>query len=239
MAFHKKGPAFRRALTTTVAIFFSTTLLLLLLLPSTGITGNPYGKIGNPAASAQFFIPEEENNKNSSTKELKMSGDQNSLLFRGLIGSMISIEDAKVTGSTGQQINQGDYAVAGRWRMFVNESLVQRFVANLTVARTDGSEYYNIFIENIGRHSEFARSNSNNNTSSSQLTAQIYADSALPSIVVPVTVEIREDNNNNKVLRISDIGIDEREVEDDRQQAILRIIDGQSIYGIVEFQGPG
>jgi hypothetical protein len=112
--------------------------------------------------------------------------------------------------------------------MFANESLVQRFVANLTVAKTDGSEYHQILIENIGGHSEFARNN--NNISSSHMNVQISADSAGNGIVIPVTVEIRGDN---KVLRISDIAINQGQIEDGKQRDILRIIDGQLIYGIV------
>jgi hypothetical protein len=146
-----------------------------------------------------------------------------SLLLRGLIGSALSIQDANVTGNDGQTIH-GDYAATGRWRLFVNESIVQRFVANITLAKTDGSEYHNVLIENIGRDSEFE-------DTAFTITAQIYADSHLPSLIVPITIEVE-----NRVLRITDIDIDEGGVEDDQQEDILRIIDGQSIYGIVESQ---
>jgi hypothetical protein len=144
-------------------------------------------------------------------------------LLRDLIGSVVPTQDVNVTGIDGQAI-RGNYAATGRWRLFVNESIVQRLVANITLAKTDGSEYHNILIENIGRDSEFKEN-------AFEVTAQIYADSPLPSIIVPITLEVE-----NRVLRIADIEISEGEVEDSQQEAILRIIAGQSIYGIVESQ---
>jgi hypothetical protein len=227
--YYGRNAVFKRAL--AVAIAFTT----LSLLPAIGIAGKfDDGNMGLPTAYAQFNTPEvnqEEANTTAATTSIQnASTSSNNLLLRGLIGTMISVEGANATDSdnsdNGQAI-QGDYAVAGRWRMFANESLVQRFVANFTLAKTDGSEYHNIIIENIGRDSEFAR-----NTAS--ITAQVYANSTVPSTIMPITIEIRD-----KVLSISDIEIDGRTIEDERQQDILQIIDGQQIYGMTEFQGRG
>ena len=223
MVFFEQSSAFGRVVKSAVAIAFATVLLI----PAIGVGG----KFDNdamilPFASAQFsFVNPNENNTNTSQGNVSSTiTTNNNLLLRGLIGSMISTN----TTSNGGVITTGEYTVAGRWRMFANESLVQRFVANLTVAKTDGSEYHQILIENIGGHSEFARNN--NNISSSHMNVQISADSAGNGIVIPVTVEIRGDN---KVLRISDIAINQGQIEDGKQRDILRIIDGQLIYGIV------
>jgi hypothetical protein len=221
MVFHKKSPAFNLPMTILVVVF--TTLLL---VPSIGIIGKPYGKIGVPSASAQLSTQGNENN----TERGNMSSAQNAsisgLLFRGLVGSMISSTNATADG--GQEATHVDYTVTGRWRMFVNDSIVQRFVANLTVARIDGSQYYNIFIENVGRESQFSGNSAN-------IMAQVFADSNLPSATFPMKLEI-----NGKVLRIPQIDIGQRTMENDlKQQSSLRLIAGQPIYGIVEFQGPG
>jgi hypothetical protein len=213
------SPIFGRVLKTAAAIAF----LLLLLIPTIGIIGKFNDDIILPPASAQFsFANPNENNTNTIQGSDVLPTTNNTLLLRGLIGSTISTDNANAT-NFGLPTAQGDYTVAGRWRMFVNESLIQRFVANLTLARTDGSKNYNIVIENI-EHSEFSRN------VPSHMNVQIYANSSLPSIILPVTVEIKGDN---KVLKISDISINEGQVEDSQQRDILGILDGQSIYGIV------
>ncbi|AFU60321.1 hypothetical protein Ngar_c34060 [Candidatus Nitrososphaera gargensis Ga9.2] len=193
-----------------------------------------------PTASAQFIIPEEDDSGNQNTSTSTSSSTQNitsssppsssSLLLRGLIGSMIIASSSTTTNqnANGTTDITDDYIVVGRWRMLVNESLVQRFAANLTVARVDGSEYHNnIIIESIGRPSEFAGNASN-------IMTQISTDSSVPGEVIPLRLEIKD-----RVLEIADINIDENTVEDQELGNILSIIDGQSIFGIVEFQGTG
>jgi hypothetical protein len=222
MTFCKKDSC-RRALKTAAIVFAA-----LSLLPAIGIVEKfDDSMVVIPAASAQLVMPEDDgqNTNISSTQNTSSS-----FLLRGLIGSMISTEqDANITDVTGgQQVNESDYTVTGRWRLFVNESLVQRFVANLSMARTDGSEYHNnIIIESIGRPSEFAGN-------SSIITAQVYTDSPLPGTIVPIRLEIKD-----RVLTIVDIDIDEGSIEDEEQRNILGIIDGQSIHGIAELKGTG
>ena len=63
----------------------------------------------------------------------------------------------------------------------------------------------------------------------------IYADGiANPATIVPITLEL-----HGKVLRIADINIEERKIDDPKQANTLRIIDGQTIYGMMESQGVG
>lgn len=191
-----------------------------LLLPAIVIAGKPYGMTALQSANAQFNATEISPETNTaSTQETPTR-----LLARGLIGTMISIDRANITDSENGQEIQGDYAVAGRWRMFVNNSLVQRFLANFTVAKTDGSENYNVIIENIGQKPDFV-------DNAARITMQAYADSTLPSTILSVTVEIRD-----RVLRISEIETAGMAIEDDTQAAIMQIINEQPIYGIVEFR---
>lgn len=224
MSFYERDAAFKRAL--AAAIVFST----LSLLPAAGIAAKfDDGKIGLPTAHAQVSTPgvNQEVNTTKTTTSIQ-NASTSSILLSGLIGSLISIEGVNVTDSDTGQAIQGDYAVTGRWRMFVNEGFVQRFAANFTLAKADGSEYYNnIFIRIIGQY-PFAEN------ASSSMTAQVFANSTLPSAIVSINVEIRD-----KVLKISDIKIFERMIEDDRHQDILQIIDGQQIYGIAELQRRG
>ncbi|MEW6604840.1 MAG: lipocalin [Thermoproteota archaeon] len=195
-----------------------------------------------PTASAQFTLEPEGGNDTETGQATSTPAsptndttngnaitfqNRSTFLLRGLIGTTSLMEDG--AGAFGNETNQqdSDYVMAGRWRLFVEDGLVQRFVANFTLARTDGSQHYNIIIEDIGTDSEFA-------DDASEITTQIYADSTLPTIVAPVTIEVE-----GRVLRITDIDIDEDDIEDVQQREILSIIDGQSIYGIVEFQGTG
>jgi hypothetical protein len=214
MVFYGKTFTFGR--TRIAAIAFAA----LLLLPAIGIAGKPADDAALQTASAQFITPDGQATNATSVQ------NASSFTLRGFIGSMVStIEDVNATGISGQAANQSDYIVAGRWRMVVNETLVQRFVANLTMAKTDGSEYHSIFLESIGRHSEFE-----NNTS--RVTTQVYIDGVLLNIAVPITLEV-----NDRVLKITDIGIGVRTIGgDDKPQDALRIIDRQSIYGIVQVQ---
>lgn len=212
-----------------------------ILVTDIGISGSGTAHV-LPAASAQFTIEPEGGNETEMGQATPMPAsptndtingnalaiqNRSTFLLRGLIGTTSIMEDG--AGAFGNETNQqdGDYVMAGRWRLFVEDGLVQRFVANFTLARTDGSQHYNIIIEDIGTDSEFA-------DNASEITTQIYVDSTLLTIVAPVTIEVED-----RVLRITDIDIDEDEIEDVKQREILNIIDGQSIYGIVEFQGTG
>lgn len=153
--------------------------------------------------------------------------NESSFLLRGLVGTTVTVQTTSDIEENATSQQDDHYVITGRWRLFVNESLVERFVANLTVARTDGSEYHNFIIENIGRSPPFVGN-------SSTIMTQLYTNSTSPSTIANISLEIRD-----KVLVMTDIEIIDEAIEDVERQNILRIIDRQSIYGIVEFQGAG
>jgi hypothetical protein len=134
--------------------------------------------------------------------------------------------------------------VTGRFRVFANESLVNRFVVEMDLAAIDGTAingtaFHNVTIEDTTPH-RFQLTETGNGSAttsaggsvppvSSNLMTRIYVDSSTPVIDnVPVTISIR-----GQVLAIEGIDIDETTITDTGQQDILSIIDGQSIYGIV------
>jgi hypothetical protein len=129
--------------------------------------------------------------------------------------------------------------VNGRWRIFANESLVNRFIAEMDLAAINGTAFHNITIEETIPHRfELTESGNGTNTTtatgsipavSSNLMTRIYVDGNTPIIDnVPMTISIR-----GQVLAIEGIDIDETRITDTGQRNILSIIDGQSIFGIV------
>jgi hypothetical protein len=134
--------------------------------------------------------------------------------------------------------------MAGRFRVFANESLVNRFIAEMDLAAINGTAingtaFHNITIEDTAPHRfELTESGNGTNTTTatgsippvtSNLMTRIYVDSNIPIIDnVPMTISIR-----GQVLAIEGIDIDETRITDTEQQDILSIIDGQSIFGIV------
>jgi hypothetical protein len=134
--------------------------------------------------------------------------------------------------------------VNGRWRIFANESLVNRFIAEMDLAAIDGASinetaFHNITIEETTPH-RFELTESGNGTNittatgsippvSSNLMTHIYVNGNTPIVDnVPMTISIR-----GQVLAIEDIDIDETTITDTGQLDILSIIDGQSIFGVV------
>ena len=156
-------------------------------------------------------------------------------LLRGFLGSSLPAQD----GDAPIENNNSSHIVAGRFRVFANESLVNRFIAEMDLAAINGAAFHNITIEETTPH-RFELTESGNGTStttatgsippvSSNLMTRIYVDSNTPIIDnVPMTISIR-----SQVLAIEGIDIDETRITDTGQQDILSIIDGQSIFGIV------
>ena len=170
-------------------------------------------------------------------------------LLRGFIGSSLPVQGGGIPTENGSS-----YIVNGRWRIFANESLVNRFVAEMDLAAIDGTAingaaFHNITIEETTPHRfQLAESGGNatasggnataSNTTtatgsippvSSNLMTHIYVDGNTPVIDnVPMTISIR-----GQILAIEGIDIDETRIADTGQRDILSIIDGQSIYGIV------
>jgi hypothetical protein len=172
------------------------------------------------------------------------SGNSNNLqsassfVIRGPIGGIIVSSTAASTDQ-GNQTNQeegaqGYVVVAGRWRMVVNQSLVERFVANLTIVGIDGrSPSYNVIVEDVGGLFDLQR---NDNVLISEITAKIYpSNNRSASIITPVQVEVR----GNNIVQIVPLSVDNRMLaaEEDTQESqlqILRSINRQAIYGIIQ-----
>jgi hypothetical protein len=160
-------------------------------------------------------------------------------VLRGLIGSSMPAQGGDITTE-----NNSSHIVTGRFRVFANESLVNRFVAEMDLAAIDGTAingtaFHNITIEETTPHRfQLAESGNGSSTTSaggsvppvsSNIMTRIYLNSTTPIVDnVPMTISIR-----GQVLAIQGIDIDETTITDPGQREILSIIDGQSIYGIV------
>jgi hypothetical protein len=156
------------------------------------------------------------------------------LLLRGIIGSSLPAQGVDITTD-----NSSNYIVAGRWRLFVDEGLVNRFVAEMNLAAINGTAFHNITIEETTPH-RFELTAAGNGTAttsgngsippvSSNIMTRISVNGNTPIVDnVPLTISIR-----GQVLSIEGIDIDETTITDTGQREILSIIDGQSIYGIV------
>jgi hypothetical protein len=161
-------------------------------------------------------------------------------LLRGFIGSSLPAQGGDIPTTE----NNSSHIVNGRWRIFANASLVNRFVAEMDLAAISGAAisgaaFHNITIEETTPH-RFQLTESGNGTNittatgsippvSSSLMTRIYVDGNTPIIDnVPMTISIR-----GQVLAIEGIDIDETRIADTGQRDILSIIDGQSIFGIV------
>jgi hypothetical protein len=171
--------------------------------------------------------------------EATIPASASTFLLRGFIGSSLPAQGGDITTE-----DSSSYIVNGRFRIFANESLVNRFVAEMDLAAingiaTNGTAFHNITIEETTPH-RFELTEIGNGTStttaagsippvSSNLDTRVLVNSNTPAIDnVPLTISIR-----SQILAIEGIDIDETAITDPAQRDILSIIDGQSIYGIV------
>ena len=221
------------------AMSLGVLLLLLLLLPaSLGYGGTiiqeAFGQLTPPApldGGEEIGGGEE---------EATLPASASTFLLRGFIGSSLPAQGGDIPTE-----NNSSHIVNGRWRIFANASLVNRFVAEMDLAAISGAAisgaaFHNITIEETTPHrfqlTESGGNGTNTTTAtgsvppvSSNLTTRIYVDGNTPIIDnVPMTISIR-----GQVLAIEGIDIDETSITDTGQRDILSIIDGQSIYGIV------
>ena len=190
-----------------------------------------------PPPEEEITTPPEEEEETTPPPEEEITpippqGTENGLTFleRGFIGSTLPTQGGS---------NENTHVVTGRWRIFANDSLVHRFIAEMNLAAIDGTAFNNITIEETAPH-RFEVTESGNGTAtttatgsippvSSELRTRIYVNSNTPIIDnVPMTISIR-----GQVLAIEGIDIDETRITDAGQRNILSIIDGQSIYGTV------
>ena len=216
-------------------VITALSLSVILLLPANLGFGGTIVK----EASGQFDLPTLDGGGQEDGEEeveATLPSTTSTFLLRGIIGSSLPPaqgEDAPAENSS------GSYIVAGRWRLFVDEGLVNRFIAEMNLAATNGTAYHNITIEDTTPH-RFLLMETGNGTATTTTTGSIPPVSAnimtrisvndnTPAIDnVPVTISLR-----GKVLAIEGIEIDEARLTDTVQRDILRIIDGQSIFGVV------
>jgi hypothetical protein len=220
------------------AIAAAMSLGVLLLLPAS----LGFGRTIVEEAYGQSNLPplEGEEEGGGGGEEPTLPANASRFLLRGFLGSSLPAQD----GDAPIENNNSSHIVAGRFRVFANESLVNRFIAEMDLAAINGAAingaaFHNITIEETTPH-RFELTESGNGTTtttatgsippvSSNLMTRIYVDSNTPIIDnVPMTISIR-----GQVLAIEGIDIDETRITDPGQQDIIRIIDGQSIFGIV------
>jgi hypothetical protein len=181
---------------------------------------------GIPIASAQFVIPDEDNGASPSPSppDTTTGTTGDNFLLRGFIGSMINAGDEEDDNQTALS----DYVLAGRWRLVVNESEARRFVANFSMGTTNGSDFHNVFIENLPGTSESGvESNTTDGGARSySMRADLQIDNAETIGAVPITVTM-----NGEVLSV-DVDSDE-EISSDGNDT-FRTLRGETIYGIVD-----
>jgi hypothetical protein len=173
-------------------------------------------------ASAQFVIPDEESETTSpspSPPETTTGGTGDNFLLRGFVGSMISVED-----EDDNETGLGNYVLGGRWRLVVNESEAQRFVANFSMGTTNGSDLHNVFIENLPGTSE---SNATDGGARSySLRADLLIDNTETIQSVPIIVTMNGD--------VLSVGVDIDEDTSSNGNDTFRTLRGETIYGIVD-----
>jgi hypothetical protein len=224
---------FNTAITATISLG-----ILLLLPASLG-----FGGIIIQEAFGQFDLPTLEDGQEGGgggeggEVQATLPSTTSTFLLRGIIGSSLPVQGGDIP--TENNSTTSSYFVAGRWRIFVDEGLVNRFVAEMNLAAINGTAFHNITIEDTAPH-RFELTESGNATStttatgsippvSSNLMTRISIDGNTPVIDnVPMTISIR-----GQVLAIEGIDINEARITDTGQRNILSILDGQSIYGVV------
>jgi hypothetical protein len=226
-------------LTNVAGVFLLLLLLLSLLADSQFVSQDNTGSnnrhiINTPAYGQLANTTTTISSSNNSSNNLQ---NASSFIIRGVIGSTIASTAAN--SDQGNQTSQVEgaqgYLVGGRWRMVVNQSIVERFVANLTIVGIDGrGPSYNIIIEDVGGSIDLRRSD---NALISEITANIYpSNNRSANIIAPIQVEVR----GNNIIQIVPLGIVDRMLRENEQGAqepqlqILRSIDRQPIYGMIQ-----
>ena len=146
---------------------------------------------------------------------------------RGFIGSTLPTQGAGDNALT--PADDSSHIVTGRFRLFANETLVRRFVAEMNVASIDGSSFHNITIREGDPH-RFEVTAGNGTAASSNIVGNIFLDGGTTPVIdnVPMTLSI-----SGQVLAIQGIDIDEARITDTGQRGIISVIDGQTIYGTI------
>ena len=158
-----------------------------------------------------------------------MMADRNDDSVRGFIGSSLSHTQGAAGGNTLAPADDSGHILTGVFRLFANDSHLERFVAEIEVAAIDGSSFHDITIEEGAPRFEVTEG-TGTSAASSNIVGNIYLNGGTtPAIVsVPMTISIR-----GQVLAIEGIDIDETRITDAGQRDILSIFDGQTIYGTI------
>ena len=163
-----------------------------------------------------------------------MLADRNVEAARGFIGGTLPTQGTAGGGAiTPAATDDSGHIVTGRFRVFANETLVRRFVAEMNVAAIDGSSFNNITITEGAPH-RFEVTQANGTTgaqgASSNIVGSIYLNGGTTPVIdnVPMTLTIR-----GQSLAIQGIDIDETRITDTGLRDTISVIDGQSIYGTI------
>ena len=144
--------------------------------------------------------------------------------LRGFIGSTLPTQGAE---------DDSGHVATGRFRLFANDTLVRRFVAEMNVAAIDGSSFHNITITEGAPH-RFEVTPGNQTTGATQavssLVGQIFLNGGPAPVIdnVPMTISVR-----GQSLALENIDIDETRISDPGQRDAISAIDGQTIYGTI------
>jgi cytoskeletal protein RodZ len=160
-----------------------------------------------------------------------LQADINVDAVRGFIGStFLPIQGAAGTTALTPSDDSGHFAT-GRFRVFANESLVRRFIAEMNVAAIDGTSFHNVTITEGSPHRFEVTEGNETAAASSSIVGDIYLDGGTAAPVinsVPMTLTIR-----GQTLAIEGIDIDETRITDTGQRDIISVFDGESIFGTV------
>lgn len=219
-------------------------LAILLLPPSSfgsdkaRLIEQAFGQFNFPSSpeggSATTSPSEQSTTTTPSSSAQPSAGTANGLTFleRGLVGSTLSTQNG------GDAANANNYVVNGRFRLYVNQSLLQRFIAEMTLAPIDGSVLNNVTIEESAPHRFEITPNGTSTVTptstgsippfSSRIVARISVNT-IPAIDnVPMTI-----STTGQVLAVQGISINESRITDTAARDVLSIIDGQTIYGTI------
>jgi hypothetical protein len=236
--------------TAIIAAMTLSVLLLSLLLASLGYGGTIIQEAFGQFALPQLEEPEEDTTAPptapttpttppTTTNYTNNIQDPSIFLLRGFIGSTLPAQGAIGGGGavTPAANDDSGHVVTGRFRVFANETLVRRFIAEMNVAAIDGSSFHNVTITEGAPHRFQVTEGDNGTTTatsvpvvSSNILGTIYLDGGATPIIdnVPMTLTVR-----GQSLAIQGIDIDETRIADTVQRDTISVIDGQSIYGIV------
>jgi hypothetical protein len=145
--------------------------------------------------------------------------------LRGFIGNTLPTQGA---GGAAIPADGSGYIVTGRSRIFANDSGIETFLAGMYISAIDGSAFHNITIREGEPHRFEVTAGNESTAASASVTGNIFLNGSPTPVIenVPMTLTVR-----GQTLALENLDIDEASITDTAQRDILRIIDGQSLYG--------